>query len=42
LIAQRGDHAEKLISREQIMEIIRRQFIWLSGLAVAAPPAATS
>jgi quercetin dioxygenase-like cupin family protein len=39
LIAQRGDHAEKLISREQIMEIIRRQFIWLSGLAVAAPPA---
>jgi uncharacterized protein (TIGR00369 family) len=27
----------KLISREEIMEIIRRQFIWLSGIAVAAP-----
>jgi quercetin dioxygenase-like cupin family protein len=30
---------KKLISLEEIMEIIRRDFLWLSGLALAAPPA---
>jgi quercetin dioxygenase-like cupin family protein len=30
----------KSISREGTVEIIRRKFLWLSGLAVAAPPIA--